>query len=127
MRCCGLNLQDPVPDHSTLSRFRSELTRNKGMDKLFSAFNKQPEKHQVIVHTGLKVDACLTETPRKLKGQICYEIAQDRKEDEISREEQDKQKDSLTKLQGKGVDTEGRWLKKNGRSIFDFKHHDGSG
>ena len=74
---CGLNLEDFVPDHSTLSHFRSELTRNRGMDKLLSAFNKQPEKHQVIVHTGLKVDASLTETPRKPKGQICYEIARD--------------------------------------------------
>lgn len=30
----------------------------------------------------------------------------------------------LTNLQGKGIDTEGRWLKKNGRSIFGFKHHE---
>lgn len=124
MRFCGLNLEDPVPDHSTLSRFRSELTKNKGMDKLLLAFNKQLEKHQVIVRTGLKVDASLTETPRKPKGKIRYEIAQDRKEDEVSGEEQAKQRDSLTKLQGKGLDTEGRWLKKNGRSIFGFKHHD---
>jgi len=26
MRFCGLALEDTVPDHSTLSRFRSELT-----------------------------------------------------------------------------------------------------
>ena len=69
MRFCGLNLEDPVPDHSTLSRFRSELTRNKGMDKLLLAFNRQLEKHQVIVCTGLKVDASLTETPPQTQGQ----------------------------------------------------------
>ena len=67
---CGLNLEDPVPDHSILSRFRSELIRNKGMDKLLLAFNKQLEKHQVIIHTGLKVDASLTESPREPKGEI---------------------------------------------------------
>ena len=88
------------------------------MDKLLPAFNKQTEKHQVIVHTGLKVDASLTETPRKPKEQIHYEIARDRKEDEVSGKEQDKQKDSLTKLQGNGVDTEGRWLKRNGLPSF---------
>ena len=122
-RFCGLNLEDPIPDHSTLSRFHSELTRNKGKDKLLLAFNKQLEKHQVIIHTGLKVNASFAESPRKPKGEIRYEIAQDRKEDEVSGKEQDKQRDSLTKLQGKGMDTEGRWLKKNGHSIFGFRHH----
>ena len=75
MRFCGLNLEDSVPDHSTLSRFRSELTANKGMDKLLDAFNKQLEKQGVIVRTGLKVDASLTKTLRKPKGEIRYEIA----------------------------------------------------
>ncbi|NMA75454.1 MAG: transposase [Bacteroidales bacterium] len=36
-------MEDPVPDHSTLSRFRSELTRNKGKEKLLLAFNRQEE------------------------------------------------------------------------------------
>ena len=124
MRFCGLNLEDSVPDHSTLSRFRSELTANKGMDKLLDAFNKQLEKQGVIVRTGLKVDASLTETPRKPKGSIRYEIAEDHKEDQVDKKEIAKQKDLLKKQQGKGVDTEARWLKKNGKSIFGYKHHD---
>lgn len=94
------------------------------MYKLLSVFNKQLEKHQVIVYLGLKVDASLTETLRKPKGKRHSEIAQNRQEAEISEKGQDKQKDSLTKIQSKGVNTEGRWLKKNGRLIFGFKHHE---
>ncbi|MDR0543798.1 MAG: transposase [Odoribacteraceae bacterium] len=30
----------------------------------------------------------------------------------------------MKKQQGKGVDSEGRWLKKDGKIIFGFKHHD---
>ncbi len=124
MRFCGLNLEDSVPDHSTLSRFRTELTNNKGMDRLLSAFNRQLEKHQLIVNKGVKVDASLSESSRKPKGQIRYQIAEDRKEGQVPTAEQSKQQDTLKKLQGKGVDTEGRWLKKGNRTIFGYKRHD---
>jgi IS5 family transposase len=123
-RFCGLKLEDPVPDHSTLSRFRSELTANKGMDKILLAFNRQFEKHHLTVRTGIKVDASLTESPRKPKGAIRYEIAEDRGEDEVPQEERKKQAGTLKKLQGKGVDAEGRWLKKGKRTVFGFKRHD---
>ena len=51
---CGLSLEDPVLDHSTLSRFQTALTKNKGMDKVPEVFNNQLEKHKVIVQTGIK-------------------------------------------------------------------------
>lgn len=124
MRFCGLELEDFVPDHSTLSRFRSELTKYKAMDKLLKEFNRQLEKNQIIVHTGVKVDATLTASARRPKGNIRYEIAEDRQEDEIPKSEEHKQRSSLKALQEKGVDPEGRWLKKGGRFIFGFKHHD---
>lgn len=55
------------------------------MDKVLEAFNKQLEKHEVIVQTGIKVDASLTDSLRKPKGDIRYRssIAEDRKEDEV--------------------------------------------
>ena len=124
MRFCELSLEDSVPDHSTLSRFRTELTKSNGMDKVLGAFNKQLEKHEVIIQTGIKVDASLTDSLRKPKGDIRYSIAEDRKEDEVNEEEQKKQTAFLKKQQGKGVDTEGRWVKKGGHFHFGFKHHD---
>lgn len=68
MRFCGLDLEDKVPDHSILSRFRTALTKAKAMDKVVSAVNKQLENHKLIVKTGIKVDASLTATPLKPKG-----------------------------------------------------------
>ena len=117
-------MEDSVPDHSTLSRFRTALTNSNGMDKILGAFNKQLEKHNVIIQTGIKVDASLTDSLRKPKGNIRYSIAEDRKEDEVNEEEQKKQSVFLKKQQGKGVDTEGRWVKKGGSFHFGFKHHD---
>lgn len=124
MRFCKLDLEDTVPDHSTLSRFRTELTLNKGMDKILTGFNQQLEKHNLIVKTGVKVDASITESFRKPKGDIRYQIAEDRKEDEVSDEEKNKQAKSLLKQQGQGVDADGRWLTKGGKTKFGFKRHD---
>ncbi len=31
----------------------------------------------------------------------------------------------MKKIQGKGVDSQARWLKKGGKSIFGYKRHDG--
>ncbi len=70
MRFCGLNLEDPIPDHSTLSRFCSELISNKGIDKLLLTFNKQLEKQQVIIRTGLK--PLLDKIPKRHKKQGIY-------------------------------------------------------
>ena len=95
MRFCGLDLEDKVPDHSTLSRFRTALTKAKAMDKLLKAVNKQLESHKLIVKTGIKVDASLTASPLKPKGKTKYEIAEDRKEDKISQEQLDNQSSEL--------------------------------
>lgn len=121
MKFCGLELEDIVPDHSTLSRFRSHLTYRGAFDKILLAFNKQLETHQIIVRRGVKIDASVTQSPRKPRCKVTYQIAEDRKEDEVSQQEQEAQGQSLKKLESQGVDSEGRWLKKAGAYVFGFK------
>ncbi len=59
---CGLSLEQPEPDHSTLSRFRTHLTQANIYEKLFKELNKQLEKHKIIVKTGAIVDASVIDT-----------------------------------------------------------------
>jgi len=60
----GLSLEDDVPDHSTLSRFRSELTAKKAYDQILRKVNVQLSSHKLIVRNGsAKVDASLTQSP----------------------------------------------------------------
>lgn len=125
MHFCDLDLEDSVPDHSTLSRFRTTLTDKGAMDKLLSEINRQLEIKKLIVKTGIKVDASLTETNLKPKGKTTYQIAEDRKEDEVSDEEKERQSSQLKKIVSKGTDTEARWLKKGKRTVFGYKRHDG--
>jgi IS5 family transposase len=61
-RFCGLSIEDKVPDHSVLSRFRTHLTKKQVFDKLLTEVNKQLEQKQVMIKTVVKVDASITST-----------------------------------------------------------------
>lgn len=125
MKFLGLTLEDDVPDHSVISRFRTQLTSKNGFKPLLNAINKQLEKHNVIIKTGVLLDASVTDTLRKPKGKTTYEVADDRKEEEQSREDQEKETASLKliKQTKPGVDTEARWLKKGGKLHYGYKKH----
>lgn len=68
-RFVGLALADPVPDHSTLSRFRSELTRRGLAEALLAELNRQLDARGLMVKSGTLIDASLVEAdgrrPRK--------------------------------------------------------------
>jgi len=126
MRFCQLELEDDVPDHSTLSRFRKELVEKKAYDRLLRKINNQLSSKGILLKKGsARVDATITESPFSPKGKTQYEIATDRQEDE--RDEQDKQQEEqqqklLPKTQP-GVDNEARWLKKGGKLKYGYKKH----
>jgi IS5 family transposase len=126
MAFCGLQIEDDVPDHSVISRFRKELTEKKAFDRLLKKFNQQLKTKGIIVKEGVAlVDAAITNSPRKPKGKTTYEVATDRKEDEREDGEKEREENSmkLVKLTQPGVDTEARWLKKSGQLYYGYKKH----
>jgi IS5 family transposase len=60
-RFVGLALADPVPDHSTLSRFRSELVRRDLAEPLLAELNRQLDARGLMVKSGTLIDASLVE------------------------------------------------------------------
>jgi transposase, IS5 family len=60
-RFVGLALADPVPDHSTLSRFRSELVRRGLIEPLLAELNRQLDARGLVVRSGTLIDASLVE------------------------------------------------------------------
>ena len=126
MRFCDLDIEDSVPDHSVLSRFRTELTEKKAFDRLLKKINRQLVAHKVIIKNGIGiVDATITDSPLCPKGKTEYEIAEDRKEDERSSEECEKEEVQmkLVKKQQPGVDNEARYLRKGKEVRFGYKKH----
>lgn len=118
-RFVGIGLEDSVPDHSVISRFRSAMTKANAYEKLLNMINKQLEKHQILVRTGVIVDASITDSPRAPRGKKTQEIVEDRNEDNVI---------ISTKLQPiikPNVDKDGSWTKKGGRFRFGYKQHTG--
>jgi len=65
-RCfVGLNLQDAVPDETTLVRFRARLMEHGLHRKLLQLVNKQLEARGLILKTCTLVDATLIEAARR--------------------------------------------------------------
>jgi IS5 family transposase len=58
-RFVGLALADPVPDHSTLSRFRSALVRRGLAEPLLAELNRQLDARGLMVKSGTLIDASL--------------------------------------------------------------------
>ena len=73
-----LDIALPAPDHSTICRFRTELTCLGIMDKLLRELNKQFKKHGIIrIDQGAIVDASIVDSPHAPDGSILIEVADD--------------------------------------------------
>ena len=110
---CGMNIDQVAPDHSTLSRFRTALTKTKTYEKLFRSINEQLASHNIIVKTGIIVDASVIDTTLRPKGKTNFKVTEDRTQEEVV----------VKKEYAKSVDKDGTWLKKRGKYHFGFKKH----
>ena len=89
----NLDMGVAAPDHSTISRFRLELTRLGVMDKLLKELNKQLKKQgSSHIDHGAIIDASIV---------YQYEL----------------------KSRKPGVDTEARWVRKGRRYRYGYKKH----
>ena len=60
-RFCGLSLEDMVPDHTTLCRFRNRLVAAGVLDKLFVELDRQLDAAGLILRRGTMLDATVIE------------------------------------------------------------------
>ena len=61
-RFVGLTLEETVPDHTTLNRFRSLLVEAALLEKLFGELDHQLDKAGLILRRGTMLDATVIET-----------------------------------------------------------------
>ena len=111
---CDLHIDQVAPDHSTLSRFRSIMTKATAYEPLFKEINRQLEAHKIIVKTGAIIDASVIDTPLKPKGKTTHKVTEDRK---------DQEEIVVTKEYADSVDKDASWLKKGGKYRFGYKKH----
>jgi IS5 family transposase len=66
-RFVGLSLEDAVPDHTTLCRFRNRLVSARLLEKLFDELDRQLETAGLVLKQGTMLDATLIETQAAAK------------------------------------------------------------
>ena len=107
----GLSMEDPVPDHSTISRFRKRLCEL-NMDKvLFDEINRQLRKSGFILEKGVIVDATVVK-------------ANSRPNKRIEVREDDSGTGGADSVEVKySVEEEAKWLKKGKELHYGYKAH----
>ena len=66
-RFVGLSLEDDVPDHTTLCRFRNRLVAARLLERLFDELDRQLEGAGLMLKQGTMLDATLIETQAAAK------------------------------------------------------------
>lgn len=115
---CGFDIDDKVPDHSTICRFRNKLIEKDLMDKILIEVNNQLSENNLKVKKAnlAVIDATLIESnARPNRTKIIEEnITNDREEDsnKIS---------NLTIEESESADKDATWLKKGNKYHFGYK------
>ena len=114
---CGISMEAKAPDSTVLCRFRSVLNKNNTFETLLTMINKRLEEGNLMVITGVIVDASVTTTLRKPRG---------KKEDELvpeDRKEDDTTAPTLVVKHKPNVDREAAWIIKGGKFMYGYKQH----
>ena len=116
---CGMSIDQVSPDHSTISRFRTLMTKKGAYEELFRSINTQLESNGIIVKTGALIDASIIDTPLKPKGSSKYDVLDQDKQEDATVEASEEVKKNIPP----SVDTQGAWVKKAGRLRYGYKKH----
>lgn len=126
MEFVGLTLEDTVPDHSVISRFRTALSQNNAYEYLLHLINEQLEQRNIVVKQGAIVDASITDSPRKPRGKKSYQIAEDlfeEKAEDLKSVEDKPITPPINLAVQKHVDIEAGWIKKGNKLRYGYKKH----
>ena len=112
----GLSLDQPAPDHSTFSRFRSRLSKN-AMVQLNSCLLVQFDQHGISISEGIAIDARLIKSASKpLSNKKLEELKENQNSAEGKLDKNGKPKKFSR-------DLESDWTVKNDEPHFGIKEH----
>ena len=114
-RFAGISLDEDVPDHTTICRFRNLLAEKKLLQPLLNEVNGQLATQGKLVKSGCVVDATLISSAARPRKQVDIEmVVTDREEDAAS----DYQ---VTVSYSK--DAEAAWTRKGSHYHYGYKGH----
>jgi IS5 family transposase len=120
VRFAGLSLEDSVPDHTTICRFRNLLIEKDILKSLLDEINRQMEKQGKLVKKGVAVDASIVSSAaRPRKAVDVNAVVTDREEPEPS---SPSDKSAAVTY---SHDSDAAWTKKGKKFYYGYKAHTG--
>ena len=116
MRLLDLELEDPVPDATTIWLFREGLAQAGLIDKLFERFGQHLEAEGYIARGGQIIDATIVPVPKQRNTKEENEAIKAGKTPEGWEQQPAKNAQK---------DKDARWTKKNDASFYGYKNHVG--
>jgi IS5 family transposase len=110
-RFLGLSLSEPVPDHSTLWRFREQLAKSGLAERAFALITAQIEKSGFVLKRGTLIDASLIRSAVNPPEPPEIDLPPDADGRPAS------------KLVKSTHDPDAAWTKKDGKYAFGYKMH----
>ena len=114
MRFLDLELEDPVPDATTIWLFREALAQAGLIDKLFERFGQHLEAEGYIARGGQIIDATIVSVPKQRNTKEENETIKAGKTPEGWEQQPAKNAQK---------DKDARWTKKNDASFYGYKNH----
>lgn len=114
IRFSGFSLESPLPDYSTICRFRNTLLELNLYEPLFAEINRQLETKGILIKesNGAILDAAIIESSRRPR-KVIEVIPEDRKEEETS---------NLPVI-AYSDDPDATWIKKGKKAYYGYKAH----
>ena len=114
----GFSLEESVPDHSTICRFRNTLVEKKLLEALLDEVNGQMEEKGKLVKKGVAVDASIISSAARPRKQVDVEsVVCDREEAESPSAEKANVSVSYSH------DSDAAWTKKGKEYHYGYKGH----
>jgi len=113
-RFLGLELEDGIPDGTTLWVFREKLAQAGLVETLFERFDRRLNAQGYIARGGQMVDATIVPVPKQRNSRDENETV---KRGETPSAWEEKPSKNRQK------DKDARWTKKHGKSFFGYKNH----
>jgi IS5 family transposase len=118
MRFLDLELEDPVPDASTIWLFREGLVAAGLIDKLFARFGQHLEAAGYLARGGQIIDATIVSVPKQRDT---------KEENEAIKAGQTPEGWEKQPAKNAQKDKDARWTKRNDASLYGYKNHIGVG
>jgi transposase, IS5 family len=114
MRFLDLDLEDPVPDATTIWLFREALAQAGLIDKLFERFGQHLAAEGYIARGGQIIDATIVSVPKQRNS---------KEENEAIKAGKTPQGWEQQSAKNAQKDKDARWTKKNDESFYGYKNH----